>query len=99
MMCDHNMTAVRLHVFTAQRYTSLAQYIMLWPCICICLSVRQIPVGWVKIDNCRQITGYISKTAHDRHTVFIKVDQKVLCVSVALLMTLTFFNFTLMRYI
>ena len=36
-------------------------------------------VGWVKIGDFRQITGYISKTAKDRHIVSIKVEQKVVC--------------------
>jgi len=31
-------------------------------------------VGWVKIGDFRQITGYISKTVKDRHIVFIKVE-------------------------
>ena len=30
-------------------------------------------VGWVKIGDFRQITGYISKTVKDRHIVSIKV--------------------------
>ena len=28
-------------------------------------------VGWVKIGDCRQITGYISKTVQDRRMVSI----------------------------
>jgi len=36
-------------------------------------------VGWVKIGDFRQITGYISKTVKDRHIVFIKVEQEVVC--------------------
>ena len=36
-------------------------------------------VWWVKIGDFRQITGYISKTAKDRDTVFIKVEYKVVC--------------------
>jgi len=31
-------------------------------------------VGLVKIGDLRQITGYISKTAKDRHIVSIKVE-------------------------
>jgi len=31
-------------------------------------------VGWVKIGDFRQITGYISKTAQYRHIVSIKVE-------------------------
>jgi len=31
-------------------------------------------VGWVKIGDFRQITGYISKTAQDRRMVSIKVE-------------------------
>ena len=34
-------------------------------------------VGWVKIGNCRQITGYISKMVKDRRTGSIKVEQEV----------------------
>jgi len=30
--------------------------------------------GWVKIGDFRQITGCISKTVHNRHIVFIKVE-------------------------
>ena len=30
---------------------------------------RQMQVGWVKIGDFRQITGYISKTVKDRHIV------------------------------
>ena len=33
--------------------------------------------GWVKISDFRQIAGYISKTAQDRHMVSIKVEQQV----------------------
>jgi len=35
---------------------------------------RQMQVGWVKIDDFLQITGYISKTVQDRRTVSIKVE-------------------------
>ena len=53
--------------------------------VCVCLSVlsqvgvllkrgRQMQVGWVKIGDFRQITGYISKTVEDRHIVSIKVE-------------------------
>ena len=34
----------------------------------------QMQVGWVKIVDFRQITGYISKTVQDRHMVSIKVE-------------------------
>jgi len=36
-------------------------------------------VGWVKIGDFRQITGYISKTVKDRDIVFIKVEYEVIC--------------------
>ena len=36
-------------------------------------------VGWVKIGDFRQITGYISKTVQDRRMVSIKVKQEVVC--------------------
>jgi len=36
-------------------------------------------VGWVKIGDFRQITGYISKTVKDRLIVSIKVEQEVVC--------------------
>jgi len=36
-------------------------------------------VGWVKIGDFRQITGYISKTVKDRHIVSIKVEDEVVC--------------------
>jgi len=36
-------------------------------------------VGWVKIGDFRQITGYISKTVQDRHVVSIKVEYDVVC--------------------
>jgi len=36
-------------------------------------------VGWVKIGDFRQITGYISKTAKDKHIVSIKVEKEVVC--------------------
>jgi len=36
-------------------------------------------VGWVKIGDFRQITGYISKTVKDKHIVSIKVEQEVVC--------------------
>jgi len=39
----------------------------------------QMQVGWVKIGDFLQITGYISKTVKDRHIVFIKVEQEVVC--------------------
>ena len=50
--------------------------------VCVCLSQvgvllkrgRQMQVGWVKIGDFRQITGYISKTVEDRHIVSIKVE-------------------------
>jgi len=36
-------------------------------------------VGWVKIGDFRQITGYVSKTVQDRHIISIKVEQEVVC--------------------
>jgi len=36
---------------------------------------RQMQVGWVKIGDFPQITGYISKTVQDRCMVSIKVDS------------------------
>ena len=38
------------------------------------LRGRQMQVGWVKIGDSRQITGYTSKTVKDRHIVSIKVE-------------------------
>ena len=38
------------------------------------LRGRQMQVGWVKIGDFRQITGYISKTVKDRRMVSIKVE-------------------------
>jgi len=38
------------------------------------LRGRQKQVGWVKIVDFRQITGYISNTAQDRRMVSIKVE-------------------------
>ena len=38
------------------------------------LRGRQMQVGWVKIGDLRQMTGYISKTVKDRHIVSIKVE-------------------------
>ena len=38
------------------------------------LRGHQMQVGWVKIGDVRQITGYISKTVKDRHIVSIKVE-------------------------
>ena len=43
------------------------------------LRGRQIQVGWVKIGDFRQISGYISKTVQDRRMVSIKVEQEVVC--------------------
>jgi len=37
-------------------------------------------VGWVKIGDFRQITGYISKTVQDRLIVSVKVELEVVCV-------------------
>jgi len=34
----------------------------------------QMQVGWVKIGDFRQITGYISKTVQDKRMVSIKVE-------------------------
>ena len=36
-------------------------------------------LGWVKIGDVRQITGYISKTVKDRRIVSIKVEYEVVC--------------------
>jgi len=36
-------------------------------------------VGWVKIGDFRQITGYISNTVQDRRMVSIKVEYEVVC--------------------
>jgi len=38
------------------------------------LRGRRMQVGWVKIGDFRQISGYISKTVQDRHIVSIKVE-------------------------
>jgi len=38
------------------------------------LRERRMQVGWVKIGDFRQVTGYISKTVKDRHIVSIKVE-------------------------
>ena len=38
------------------------------------LRGRQMQVGWVKICDFRQISGYISKIVKDRHIVSIKVE-------------------------
>jgi len=35
---------------------------------------RQMQVGWVKIGDIRQITGYISKTVQNRRVISIKVE-------------------------
>jgi len=35
---------------------------------------REMQVGWVKIGDFRQITGYISKTVPDGRKVSIKVE-------------------------
>jgi len=43
------------------------------------LRGRQMQVGWVKIGEFRQITGYISKTVQDRCMVSIKVEEEVVC--------------------
>ena len=37
-------------------------------------------VGWVRIGDFRQISGYISKTVKNRHIVSIKVEYEVVCV-------------------
>jgi len=39
------------------------------------LRGRRVQVGWVKIGNFRQISGYISKTVKDRHIVSIKIKS------------------------
>ena len=36
-------------------------------------------VGWVKIGDFREITGYISKSVQDRCTVSIIVEYEVVC--------------------
>ena len=36
-------------------------------------------MGWVKIGDFQQITGYISKMVQDRRMVSIKVEQEVVC--------------------
>jgi len=41
---------------------------------CQLLQGRQMQLGWVKIGDFRQITGYISKTAKDTHSVSVKVE-------------------------
>jgi len=43
------------------------------------LRGRQMQVGWVKIGNFQQITGYISKTVQYRQMVSIKVEYEVVC--------------------
>jgi len=45
------------------------------------LRGRQMQVGWVKIGDFPQITGYISKTVRDRRMVSIKVEQEVCALS------------------
>ena len=44
------------------------------------LRGHQMQMGWVKMGDFPQITGYISKTVQDRHMVSIKVEQEVVCV-------------------
>ena len=39
------------------------------------LRGHQMQMGWVKIGDFRQITGYISKTVPDRRMVSIKVES------------------------
>ena len=46
---------------------------------CHPLQRRHMQVGWVKIGDFRQITGYIAKTVQDRRMVSIKVEQAVVC--------------------
>jgi len=43
------------------------------------LRGHQMQVGWVKIGDFRQITGYISKKVEDRRMVSIKVEEEVAC--------------------
>jgi len=43
------------------------------------LRGRQMQVGWVKIGDFPQITGYISKMVQDRRMVSIKVESEVVC--------------------
>jgi len=38
------------------------------------LRGRQMQVGWVNIDDVRQITDYISKAVQDRRTFSIKLE-------------------------
>ena len=40
---------------------------------------RRMQVGWVKISDFWQITGYISKTVQNKRMVSIKVKQEVVC--------------------
>ena len=41
------------------------------------LRGHQMQVGWVKIGDFPQITGYISKIVQDKRMVSIKVEQEV----------------------
>ena len=43
------------------------------------LRGHQMQVGWVKIGDFPQITGYISKTVQDRRMVSIKVEYEIVC--------------------
>jgi len=43
------------------------------------LRGRQMQVGWVKIGDFRQVTGYSSKMVKNRHIVPIKVIYEVVC--------------------
>jgi len=58
------------------------------------LRGRQMQVGWVKIGDFRQITGYISKTVQDRRMLSIKVEQEVCekCVIVGTIMRFIFWD-------
>ena len=40
------------------------------------LRGRQMQVGWVKIGDFLQITGYISKTVKDRHIHVVSIKVK-----------------------
>jgi len=48
-----------------------------------------LTVGWVKIDDFRQITRYISKTVQDRHIQFLLKLNKRSRIRFALYRTVT----------
>ena len=72
----------RLNVGSHKQHHTIAQglYSFLMPKISAkfdrgnLLRGRKMQVGWVKIGDFRQIIGYISKTAKDRHIASIKVE-------------------------